>query len=135
MPKKSLPVLKSTPAEPSYDCGQCPGYCCTYEWILVTRRDITRLAKRFELSYEVAERRFTRFVREYGQRVLRHREDTIYKSVCRFFDREERRCTVYEHRPTLCRTYPEEDHCGFYDFLKWERRHQDDETFIPFRRD
>jgi Fe-S-cluster containining protein len=134
MARKALPVLTTTTPAAAYDCAKCPGYCCTYEWILVTKRDITRLAKRFELSYEVAERRFTRFVKEYGHRVLRHREDTIYKSVCRFFDREERRCTVYEHRPTLCRTYPEEDHCGFYDFLAWERKHQDDETFIPFRK-
>lgn len=134
MAKKSLPVLPATTASSSYDCSKCPGYCCTYEWILVTKLDIKRLAKRFELDYEVAERRFTKFVSAYGHRVLRHREDSIYKSVCRFFDQEERRCTVYEHRPKLCRTYPEEDHCGFYDFLMWERKHQDNETFIPFQK-
>ncbi|MFM8393933.1 MAG: YkgJ family cysteine cluster protein [Acidobacteriota bacterium] len=134
MAKKSLPVLPTPPATPQYDCTKCPGYCCTYEWILVTKRDITRLAKHFDLTYEVAERRFTRYVKEYGHRVLRHREDSIYKSVCRFFDQDERRCTVYQSRPTLCRSYPEEEHCGFYDFLAWERKHQDDETFIPFRK-
>ncbi|MEY4167334.1 MAG: YkgJ family cysteine cluster protein [Blastocatellia bacterium] len=134
MAKKDLPVLATGKAKPQYDCSKCPGYCCTYEWILVTKRDITRLARRFDLTYETAERRFTRYVPQYGHRVLRHREDTIYKSVCRFFDRELRQCTVYEHRPTLCRTYPEENHCGFYDFLMWERKHQDDETFIPFQK-
>ena len=134
MARKALPVLPTKKAKPRYDCSKCPGYCCTYEWILVTKRDITRLARRFDLTYEVAERRFTRHIPEYGHRVLRHREDTVYKSVGRFFDRELRRCGVYEHRPTLCRTYPEENHCGFYDFLMWERKHQDDETFIPFHK-
>ncbi len=134
MAKKSLPVLPTTKATPQYDCTKCPGYCCTYEWILVTKRDITRLAKHFDLAYEVAERRFTRYVKDYGHRVLRHREDSICKSVCRFFDQEARRCTVYQSRPALCRSYPEEEHCGFYDFLAWERKHQDDETFIPFRK-
>jgi Fe-S-cluster containining protein len=122
MVKKNLPVL--------YDCSKCPGYCCSYDYIIVTRRDVARLAKRFELGYETAERRFTKTIKGYG-RVLRHRKDTVYKSTCRFFHPTERRCTVYEHRPTVCRQYPDERRCRYFDFLMWERDHQDDESFVP----
>lgn len=116
-----------------YDCSKCPAYCCSYDWIVVTRRDVQRLARRFDLTYEEAEARFTKFVAEYGQRVLRHRRDDIYKSTCRFLHPTKRMCTVYEHRPAICRTFPEERNCGYYDFLTWERTHQDDETYIPLQ--
>ena len=122
-----LPVLKR-----AYDCSKCPGYCCSYEYIIVTRSDIRRLGKRFGLAVDEAEEKFTRMVKGYG-RVLRHRKDTVFKSTCRFFDQTVRQCTVYEHRPDVCRQYPEPKRCGYYDFLKWERKQQQDETFIPLR--
>ena len=141
MAKKELPVLKPLPANGNavkkhlkYDCSKCPAYCCTYDWILVTKRDIARLAKRFELSYEEAESKFTKFIKKYGHRVLRHQEDDIFKSRCQFLHPVNRNCTVYEHRPETCRAFPEENRCGYYDFLTWERSHQDDETFIPLQR-
>jgi Fe-S-cluster containining protein len=125
MATKELPVL--------YDCAKCPGYCCSYDYIIVTKRDVARLAKRFNLEYEIAERRFTKMIKGYG-RVLRHRKDTIFKSTCQFFHGTDRRCTVYEHRPAVCRLYPDGRRCGYFEFLKWERSHQDDETFIPLAR-
>jgi hypothetical protein len=138
MANKELPVLNAQPASRtapatrlSYDCSKCPAYCCTYDWILVTKRDIERLAKRFDLSYEEAEQKFTKFIKSYGHRVLRHRQDHIFKSSCIFLDPEKRNCRVYEHRPATCRAFPEEKRCGYYDFLTWERDHQDDESFIP----
>jgi uncharacterized protein len=100
---------------------------------MVTKRDIKRLAKGFGLSYEEAEERFTKYVEEYGHRVLRHRKDDIFKSTCRFLHPTERRCTIYEHRPAVCREYPDSRRCRYYDLLKWEREHQDDETFIPMQ--
>ncbi|MGH9832765.1 MAG: YkgJ family cysteine cluster protein [Blastocatellia bacterium] len=138
MAKKELPILnfRSTDGQAqkprlSYDCSKCPAYCCTYDWILVTKRDIQRLARRFELSYEAAERKYTKFIKSYGYRVLRHRQDHIFKSACQFLHPTKRNCTIYEHRPATCRAFPEETRCGYYDFLTWEREHQDDESFIP----
>lgn len=132
MAKKQLPILKQS--KPAYDCAKCPGYCCTYDWILVGKRDIKRLAKRFDVSYEEAEKRYTKYVSEYGHRVLRHRQDHIFKSACMFFDQAHRRCTIYEHRPSTCRDYPVTKRCGYFDFLKWERNQQDDAEFIPLLR-
>ena len=38
--------------------------------------------------------------------------------------------TVYEARPAICRDFPGGRRCGYYDFLKFERHHQDDPDFI-----
>jgi uncharacterized protein len=113
-----------------YDCGQCPGYCCSYPRIEAKDSDIKRLAKHFDLSFAEAKKKFTRLW-EPGERILRHQKDEIYGSICRFFDTDERRCTVYKARPEVCRQYPDGKTCGYFDFLKFERKHQDDESFIP----
>lgn len=139
MAKKELPVVQTNGKEKvkkprlRYDCSKCPGYCCSYDWIRVYKRDIQRLAKRFSLTYEQAEKKFTKYEKEYKARVLRHRKDHIFKSMCMFFDQENRNCTVYEHRPATCRDFPEETTCGYYSFLMWEREHQDDPEFIPLQ--
>ncbi len=116
-----------------YDCSQCPGYCCSYPRISVTKRDIARLARHFGLPLAKATERFTYRYRSDGvdERILRHRKDHVFASVCRFLDRDKRRCTVYEARPTVCRGYPHGSRCGYYDFLAFEREQQGDETFIP----
>jgi hypothetical protein len=31
----------------------------------------------------------------------------------------------------VCRDYPNGSRCGYYDFLKFERKHQDDPDFVP----
>ena len=116
-----------------YDCAQCPGYCCSYSRIAVTDFDIGRLARHFGLSLATARRRFTYRYRtqDTDERILRHQRDHIFKSVCRFFDRDARRCTVYAARPGVCRTYPYGNGCGYFDFLKFEREQQGDAEFIP----
>ena len=123
MPRKTIPIVR-------YDCSKCPGYCCSYPRIEVKDRDLARLAKHFGLEPAQAERRFTRWY-EPGERILRHRPDPVYGSICRFFDTDERRCTVYAARPAVCRDYPNGSRCGYYEFLKFERRHQDDPDFVP----
>jgi Fe-S-cluster containining protein len=111
---RSLPVF--------FNCSKCPAYCCSYDRIDVNRRDILRLARHFHISYEQAEKRYTRIA--CGDRVLRHQKDHIFKSVCRFLDKEARRCTIYKARPEVCRGYPYGPRCGYYEFLASERRRQ-----------
>lgn len=112
-----------------YDCSKCPAYCCTYDEINVTDRDIKRLAKHFDIEPEVARKRFTKIAN--GAPVLRHQKDPIYGSACAFLDLKTRRCTIYKARPGVCHEYPDQPRCGYYEFLKWERRHQGDPDFIP----
>lgn len=116
-----------------YDCDNCPAYCCTYENVEITDTDLARLARRFELDVRTAERRFTKKSKdgERPLRVLRHRDDKIFGTACRFFDPESRECGIYAARPSICRRYPGTGRCGFYDFLCAERRSQEDPDYIP----
>jgi uncharacterized protein len=113
----------------SYDCNKCPAYCCSYPIIPLTKRDVARLAKHFAITLEKAEQRFTK--KAYGHdRVVRRKSDPIFGKACRFLDIETRRCTVYEARPEVCRRFPGQKRCGYYDFLTFERRHQNDPELV-----
>lgn len=124
--------MSRTP-KPTYDCARCPGYCCSHPRIAVSDFDIARLAKHFGLSLARARRKFAYRYRtaDVDEWILRHKKDTVYKTICRFFDIAERRCTIYAARPNVCRQYPYGHRCGYYAFLKFEREHQDDQDFIP----
>ena len=88
------------------------------------------VGKRFALGYREAEERFTKYDSKEKVRLLRHKKDTVFATVCMFLDQEKRRCTVYEARPGVCRKYPDAPRCGYYEFLKFERTHQGDPKFI-----
>jgi Fe-S-cluster containining protein len=113
-----------------YDCGKCPGYCCSYPLIEVGKRDIARLAKHFGITYAQAESRYTRFDRSEKVRSLKQQNDRHFGKICMLFDTRKRQCTVYEARPGVCRDYPEGKRCGYYDFLMFEREQQGDDKFI-----
>lgn len=128
--------MPKTPVRIHYDCSRCPGYCCSYPRIEVQDSDLERLAEHFGLSLEEAGRKFTRWYVDDDtpsgtERILKHRKDAIYGSICRFFDTRARRCTAYEGRPQVCRDYPNGAKCGYYEFIKFERKHQDNPDFIP----
>jgi len=78
----------------SYNCSKCPGYCCSYPLIEVSKSDIARLGRHFDLDYETAEERFTLYDKEEKVRGLRKQKDEVFGTVCRFFDLKERRCGV-----------------------------------------
>ena len=113
-----------------YNCLNCPGYCCSYPVIALTKRDVERLAKHHELSFTAARKKFTR--QGHGHKYLmRRKADKHFGRVCQFFDIKARRCTIYKARPTPCRDYPgERRRCGYYDFLMHERTVQNDDTFV-----
>jgi uncharacterized protein len=116
-----------------FNCSKCPGYCCSYQIIPVTRRDLHRLADHFGIGFNEAKRRFV--VKnddehlEDGEFKMRRKADKHFGKICRFFDTEERRCTIYKARPHICRAYPT-GRCGYYDFLASERATQDDPELI-----
>jgi Fe-S-cluster containining protein len=123
--KKPFPV----PVRVSYRCDKCPAYCCTYSEIEVTKRDVERLARHFDMGVRATEEKFTK-VDAKGKRMLRHRKDKIFDSTCMLLDQEKRRCTVYEARPGVCRKYPDTSRCGYYEFLKFEREQQGDKDLV-----
>lgn len=111
-----------------FNCTKCPGYCCSYDLIPLTKRDVERLAEHFGLGFREARLKFTTS-RDDEKYVMRRKKDEIFGKVCRFFDTEKRCCTVYSARPSTCRTYPG-GRCGYYDFLCSERNRQEDQDFI-----
>lgn len=116
-------------AMPLYDCSKCPGYCCSYPLIALDKRDVERLAKHHGMSFEAARKAFTK--KAHGrQYAMRRKKDEHFGKICRFFDTKERRCTIYAARPAVCRSFPGDGRCGYYEFLKFERRAQDDKDFV-----
>ncbi|MGI9520624.1 MAG: YkgJ family cysteine cluster protein [Hyphomicrobiaceae bacterium] len=113
----------------SYDCLNCPGYCCSYPVIQLTKRDVARLARHHGITPAQAAAKFTKA--DHGhKRIMKRKKDEHFGRICRFFDTEARRCTVYQARPEICRAFPNEERCGYYDFLEFERRHQDDPAHV-----
>ena len=112
-----------------YDCLNCPSYCCSYPRIPVTKRDVRRLAKHFDLAEDEASEQFTKPGWTKRERVMRHQKDETFGSACRFLDLETRLCTVHDARPSVCRGHPDGPNCGYYTFLMSERRDQEDPEF------
>ena len=114
-----------------YDCDHCPAYCCSYPRIIVDKKDIRRLGRHFGLTTRAARKKFTKKGEEPGERVLRHRKDETYGTVCQFLDQENRMCSIYHARPEICGDYPGTRKCGYYEFLLFERMLQEDDEFVP----
>lgn len=117
-------------AKKLYDCLKCPAYCCSYTHIPTTKTDIRRLAKHFGVTPEKAEKKFTKKGDKDNPRVLRHQDDEHYVTICMFIDTETRNCTIYDARPKICREFPTQKRCGYYEFLKFERETQDDPDWV-----
>jgi len=117
----------------TFNCSKCPGYCCSYHIIPVTRRDLQRLADHFGISFTKAKQKFVTKGREEdkkdGEFKMRRKADEHFGKICRFFDTDKRRCTIYKARPHICRAYPT-GRCGYYDFLSNERRTQEDPELV-----
>ena len=112
-----------------YNCKNCPGYCCSYPVIELEKRDVQRLAKHHKLTFDQARAKFTK--KAHGRAyAMRRKKDVHFGKICRFFDTEKRCCTIYTARPAVCRSFPGEGRCGYYDFLMFERRSQSDPTWV-----
>jgi Fe-S-cluster containining protein len=61
---------------------------------------------------------------------MRRKKDEHFGRICQFFDSEKRCCSIYKVRPSICRSFPGEGRCGYYDFLLFERRAQEDSEFV-----
>jgi uncharacterized protein len=83
-----------------FKCTEC-GKCCTGSSgsVYLSPADIIRLAAFFQIPAGRFVRRYTRI--EKGHRVL---IDSPGSTDCVFL--RDKTCTVYEARPTQCRTYP-----------------------------
>jgi uncharacterized protein len=113
-----------------YNCVECPAFCCTvYDRVQVTKRDIRRLAKHFDVTEEVATVRFTKLYNK--ERVLRKKADPLLGRTCQFLNLETRGCGIYHARPAVCREFPTTTRCAYWDLYKFEREQQEDPDTLP----
>lgn len=84
-----------------FECSQC-GDCCSGEpgFVWVDEQEIAALASHMEMEVDQFERKFVRQVG--AQKSLVEYPD----GDCIFLDPETRGCSVYQHRPAQCRTWP-----------------------------
>lgn len=127
-----------------YNCNKCPGYCCSYPNIELAEGDLERLAAHLGMTEaEVRKRHTAKSTAEDDgesgvngkngkerKRALKHADDEYFGTICAFLDQETRQCTIYEARPKICREFPGTKRCGYYDFLRFERKVQDDPEYI-----
>ena len=112
-----------------YDCKKCPGYCCSYPIIGLDapRRRAPRQAPR--LSFEVCKRRHTRSA--YGRKwIMRRKADPHFGRICKFFDTEKRRCTVYEGATRGLPLFPRQGPVRLLRLPDLRARAQEDPDFV-----
>lgn len=93
-------------------CAMCDGNCCIGEsgYIWITKQEIEKLAKHLNISIEKLSQDYI-FKVGYKYSI---REKLISKDnyACIFFDLSKKQCSIYDVRPTQCRTFP------FWEYFK-----------------
>lgn len=88
------------------ECSKCQGNCCIGEsgYIWITKQEIVKLADLLQVSMEELGMNYLKKV-GYKYSIV---EKQIAKDnfACIFFDLEKRQCSVYDARPSQCRTFP-----------------------------
>lgn len=85
-----------------FECTMCHA-CCRYEpgYVFLSERDVERLTAGLGLSRADFLARYCREVDTNGGRMISLKEKPNFD--CIFWDNG---CTVYQHRPLQCRSYP-----------------------------
>jgi Fe-S-cluster containining protein len=93
-------------------CLECEGNCCIGEsgYIWVNLKEIEEIAKFLGIDKNIF---INRFLIKVGYK-FSIKEKLLSKDnyACLFFDEKTNKCTIYDVRPTQCRTFP------FWDFFK-----------------
>ncbi len=92
-------------------CATCMGRCCTGEsgYIYVKRDEIEAIAKFLDLNVQDFAMKYL-FKKGYKYSIKERKVDESYE--CIFYDAQNNGCTIYDVRPTQCRTFP------FWDYYK-----------------
>ena len=91
-------------------CATCEGNCCIGEsgYIWITIEEIEKLALYLNISVEKV---FKDYLVKYGYRFsIKEKKLSENNYACIFFDTNIKKCTIYDVRPTQCRTFPFWEH-------------------------
>ncbi len=97
--------------EPS-TCDTCAGNCCIGEsgYIWITEKEINVLAMHLNITQEELRIKYLNKISyKHSIKEVKLSEDNF---ACVFFNLEKRQCSIYEARPTQCRTFP------FWEYFK-----------------
>ena len=81
----------------SFECEQC-GHCCTYDQTPIETADLKRIAKNTEHEMEYLVSLFKNNI--YAKMYL------PTSGGCMFLDKETKKCTIYDARPSTCMFFP-----------------------------
>lgn len=123
----------------TYDCMDCPAYCCSvWDYIEITVVDIRLLAVRLGITQEAFTEQYTLKDddSDNGGRLLKLVPDKLLGQCCILLDQKTRLCTVHEDRPMVCREYPHtfldetKNDCNYYNLYKHMQKEQG-KRFLP----
>jgi Fe-S-cluster containining protein len=86
-------------------CATCEGRCCTGEsgYIYVTKTEIENISELLGLSVNDFVREYL-FKKMYKYSIKERKVGDSYE--CVFYNKESNGCSIYEARPSQCRTFP-----------------------------
>jgi Fe-S-cluster containining protein len=93
-------------------CFSCEGNCCIGEsgYIWITIQEIKSLSSYLNISMEEL---LQKYILKSGYKYsIKERQLSKNNYSCIFFDLEKKQCSIYEVRPTQCRTFP------FWEYFK-----------------
>lgn len=92
-------------------CASCQGRCCTGEsgYIYVNMTEIENIADLLNIDISEFAKKYL-FKKGYKYSIKEVVHNDSYE--CIFYDRESNGCTIYDARPTQCKTFP------FWDYYK-----------------
>ena len=93
-------------------CSECAGNCCIGEsgFIWITIDEIEKLANHLKIPVkEVFENYLVKYDYKFS---IKERKLGENNYACIFFDLEKKQCSIYEARPSQCRTFP------FWEYFK-----------------
>lgn len=88
-------------------CQTCPAKCCTGTSgdIIVQDQEIQNISKKLQIEEAVFRKEFLRETEE-GKLSIREYSLGPNNFACALLDPTDKTCTVYDVRPTQCRTFP-----------------------------
>lgn len=102
-------------------CATCPAHCCrgTSGHVYLSESQIKAISEHLSLERDVFIKNFTRMVgRRYALQEIELEKGDF---ACIFLEPVAGQCTVYEARPTQCRTFP------FWEHFRIDPEEVDDE--------
>ena len=93
-------------------CSKCDGNCCIGEsgYIWINNQEIQSLANHLQLSLGELKESYLKKIGYKYSIIERKIQENNY--ACIFFDLNKKQCSIYEFRPSQCRTFP------FWDYFK-----------------